>query len=400
MKNKLNNNIKLEYLYCFLKNIDMSASIWVLYLIYKGIPLWQIGLLEAIFHITSFLSELPTGAMADLFGRKKVLIIGRICSVIASILMILSKGFWGIAISFVFSAWGYNLNSGSEEALVYDTMKLLGREREYIIVNSRLNVIIEAVQGISVFIGGILAEYSYTFCYLAAVIITIISMLPAILFQEPELLTLSDSDQKDKNLWSHFKLCLETLKESKKIQNILFFYPITFTFYTVMYFYGQKYFSDYGLNKIQISIIMLMGGLVSCLGAVSCNAILKICKDKTKYITSISMGIAIMGLYFHNLTFAIVLFAISSYINALLYPIQSDSLNKLIPSEQRATIISVNSMLFSFMMILIFPLVGFIAETIGLNITFLLLGIFQLILVLLLLMRRQKNHRIASQVTE
>jgi len=104
-----------------MRNFDLSSAIWVLYLIYKGLPLWQIGLLEGIFHCTSLITEVPTGAIADLIGRKKIIIIGRLCSAFSSMLMLFSSSFFGFAIAFIFSAWGYNFNSGSEEALVYDS---------------------------------------------------------------------------------------------------------------------------------------------------------------------------------------------------------------------------------------------------------------------------------------
>lgn len=384
-------NIKIDYIFCFLKNIDFSSAVWVLYLIYKGVPLWQIGILEGIFHTASFISEVPTGALADLLGRKKVMIVGRFCSAVASILMISSNGFVGFAISFIVSAWGYNLNSGSEEALVYDSMKLSGKENEYIKVSGRLNIIIEFAQGISTFAGGVLSEYSYSYCYTLAAIISIISVIPVLLMQEPNILVTNKLAKKGMGILEHFKQSFLVLRENKDIQKILYYYPITFTFYTVMFFYGQKYFSDYGLNKIQISIIMLIAGILSCLGALSSEGILKLLGNKTKYITSICMGISILGMSYHNLMTGIILFAISSYMNALLYPIQSDSLNQLTPSEQRATIISVNSMLFSLMMIIIFPIAGFIAEIIGINKTFLLLGILQLLFIALLLKGKKKR---------
>lgn len=41
----------------------------MIYLAGKGMSLTQLGLLETIFHITSFTMEVPTGAVADIFGR-------------------------------------------------------------------------------------------------------------------------------------------------------------------------------------------------------------------------------------------------------------------------------------------------------------------------------------------
>lgn len=379
MNNKLNKNIKLDYIYCFMRNFDLSSAIWVLYLAYKGLPLWQIGILEGIFHCTSLITEVPTGAIADLIGRKKIIIIGRLCSAFSSMLMLFSNSFWGFTIAFIFSAWGYNFNSGSEEALVYDSLKLLGNENEYININARLNVIIEVSQGISTFIGGILSEYSYAFCYLTAIFIAIISFVFALFFNEPNIN--SDNNKSSINFGKHFLMCKKTLKENKKIRKILLYYPVVFSFYTVLFFYGQQYFSDLGLNKIQISIIMLLSGFISCIGALSCKKVLKIFRKKTVYLVSLLLCIGIIGMFLNNLILSTICFMISSYANSLLYPIQSSSLNRLLPSDQRATIISVDSMLFSIAMIIVFPITGAFAEIIGLNNMFFILGIILLFMI-------------------
>lgn len=80
--NKIKRNIKIDYIYRFLSCFDITSAIWVLYLGYKGMTLTEIGLLESIFHITGFISEIPTGAMADLIGRKRVIVLGRVTAVI------------------------------------------------------------------------------------------------------------------------------------------------------------------------------------------------------------------------------------------------------------------------------------------------------------------------------
>lgn len=67
---KLKRNILLDYCNVFITNLNMQSSIWVLYLAFKGMSLAQIGILEGIYHTTSMLFEIPSGAIADLLGRK------------------------------------------------------------------------------------------------------------------------------------------------------------------------------------------------------------------------------------------------------------------------------------------------------------------------------------------
>ena len=96
------------------------------------------------------------------------------------------------------------------------------------------------------------------------------------------------------------------------------------------------------------------------------------------------MGVSIVMISSKNIVISIIFFAIMNYANSVLYPIQSASLNKLIPSEQRATIISIDSMIFSLSMICMFPICGLIADIFTLHLAFCMLGIIQIILVFIL----------------
>lgn len=66
MKQKIERNKTLDYIFRFLSYFSITDVIWVLYMSYKGLPLRQIGIAEGIFHITGLLSEVPTGALAFL----------------------------------------------------------------------------------------------------------------------------------------------------------------------------------------------------------------------------------------------------------------------------------------------------------------------------------------------
>lgn len=68
-EHKLKKNIGIDYFYSFLFNFDVTAAIWVLYLIARGMNLVQVGLLEEIYHAASFCIEVPSGAVADLPGH-------------------------------------------------------------------------------------------------------------------------------------------------------------------------------------------------------------------------------------------------------------------------------------------------------------------------------------------
>ncbi len=97
--------------------------------------------------------EIPSGAAADLWGQKTLH--GFEQPLHRGFLRdhAVLKSFGWFAVSFAVQALGNNLNSGSEEALVYDSMKCLGQEEHYMGVYGRLNVLIEVAQGLATVAG-------------------------------------------------------------------------------------------------------------------------------------------------------------------------------------------------------------------------------------------------------
>ena len=390
LEKKLKRNIRIDYLFCFCRNFDLSSAVWVLYMGWRGLPLWQIGIAEGMFHVTSFLFEVPSGALADLAGRKNVMIWGRVLAAVSSVILLFSTDLWQFLIGFSISAVSYNLNSGSEEALVYDSMKMLGEEKDYIRVNGRLNVLIEVASGIAVFLGGVLAERTYITCYFAAAVAAVISIVPALFLTEPQLLKETEVKKKV-SLKEHFKISIQIVRENPAVWKILLYYPVVETFYAVVFFYGQQYFAEAGLRRIQISILMLVTGICSCLGALHSEKILQRFGKNVKYIVSFAMGISILFVSGNGLVISVAAFFVAGYVNSLIYPIASAALNELIPSEQRATITSIDSMCFSIAMVFFFPVTGLVAGAWNLHGAFLILGIIEIVLTAIIMWRYKKD---------
>ena len=395
---RLKRNVGLDYVHTFLSNMNMQSSIWVLYLAYCGMHLAQIGLLEGIYHATSIVCEIPSGAAADLLGRKRCMILSNICIAVSCVIMLFSKSFGCFAVSFVVQALGNNLNSGSEEALVYDSMKCLGQEEHYMGVYGRLNVLIEVAQGLATVAGGALAEFSYFWCYAACVVIAVLALLPVLWMAEPtqcgEAADTAGEGVEDaaegtpaqrtirETVKHHFAVSACILQKDVRIGKIIGFYSVVFAAHTLLFFYSQQYFADLGYNKVQISVIMLLVGGASCLGALVSEKMYRWFGKKCLIPETVIIAGAILCYGAGKAGVAIAALMCAGFANAALYPIQSDSLNALSPSEQRATLISVDSMCFSIVMIVLFPLAGALADRWGLKTVLLLLGVILLLFLL------------------
>ena len=117
--------------------LRIPDAVWVVLLTARGFPLWQVGLAEGVFHLVSLLCEIPSGMAADLMGRRRSLATAGLCGLISALLMAFSDAFFGVCLSMAFSALACSLISGSDEALLYDSLLQAGRQEDYIPVNAR-----------------------------------------------------------------------------------------------------------------------------------------------------------------------------------------------------------------------------------------------------------------------
>ena len=127
-------NIKKQlsrlYTSSVLGNLSLTGA-WVAILAARGFSLVEIGIAETVFHITSLIFEIPSGVLADVFGRKKMLVTSTIMGMISDIIMILSGNLFMVCMSIVFRALSYNFSSGSGDALAYDSLKQVKMDNKF-----------------------------------------------------------------------------------------------------------------------------------------------------------------------------------------------------------------------------------------------------------------------------
>ena len=130
LKLNIKKQISRLYLSSVLGNLSLTGA-WVAILAAIGYSLVEIGIAETVFHITSLIFEIPSGVLADVFGRKNMLIVSSLMRLTGNIIMIFSGNLPMVCASIAFQALAYNFSSGSGDALAYDCLKEAGREEYY-----------------------------------------------------------------------------------------------------------------------------------------------------------------------------------------------------------------------------------------------------------------------------
>ena len=181
--NEYSKNVNLDYLHTFFRNLNVTHGIWIMFLIFKGFSLIEVGIFESIFHITSVTMEVPTGVIADVYGRKLSRILGIFSYIIYLVIMIVSSNVIIIAVGFIFCGLSFTLESGSGEAIVYDSLKLMNKEKEFIKFNGKKEVIYQLASSIALLIGGYIALVSYNLNFFIAIIGFIIALITILMMR-------------------------------------------------------------------------------------------------------------------------------------------------------------------------------------------------------------------------
>ncbi len=139
----------------------------------KGLSIGEILSLQSIYSITCALMEVPSGYFSDKLGRRKTMILGCLFYLIAYLFFTLGFGFWQIGIGEIFWGIGVSFLSGTDSALLFESLRVNKRLGEYKKVEGKavsIGNISEASAGI---VGGLLASFAIDLPMYAQCLVTL-----------------------------------------------------------------------------------------------------------------------------------------------------------------------------------------------------------------------------------
>lgn len=221
----------------------------------------DVALLASIGGMATTIFEIPTGAFADIVGRRNALILSYILYTVAMFGEAFSNTFYMFAIFTVISSLVNSLYSGSLEALVYDTLLEDGHEKTYDKVISKM----ESMMWLGLVVGATLGGFMYTLWFRLPFIMqgfaALIAAFAAFQLVEPKIDTVQYklSDMITQNIQG-FK---ELFKSAKITFISLLFITLETGFYMSSALLGISQATEYGLDARGISILFAIGYLIS-----------------------------------------------------------------------------------------------------------------------------------------
>ena len=354
----LKKQIRTLYITGVLGNLSLTGA-WVVILAARGFSLVQIGFAETVFHITSLICEIPSGMLADMYGRKKMLVLGNLMAITGDIVMLLSQDYWMVLLSMPFHAMSYNFASGSGEALAYDSMKREDKHKEYEKYVSNQSIIYRIASGISTLAAGLALYIGYRRSYLISAVMGGITLCFTLTLFEIKGKEERTHTSLFKETISFFAESIKFLYYNSKAAGLMFLNSLVGAIDILLLFFLQSKLRDAGLSDWMLGpalFIMQLGGIAGA------KLILKAKKAKYVNVFIVCTTGVLAGVLIEHTGIA-ALMVLGGFISAMAddaIEIRTNAkLNSMFPSEQRATLISISSFTFSVIMIVLSPLAGY-----------------------------------------
>lgn len=117
-------------LYGFLKNLDFSEPFLILFYLSIGLNFFQIGILVSFQNICVNLMEIPSGALADIYGRKSSMIVSLVSYIFAFAIFAFSHSYPPLFAAVFFYSIGEAFRTGTHKAMIFDWLRQNNRMGE------------------------------------------------------------------------------------------------------------------------------------------------------------------------------------------------------------------------------------------------------------------------------
>lgn len=374
-------NTILVYFLAFSKNTWFWLGIWIFYYLrftnYAGI-----GLIETILIITLTLAEIPTGAIADLLGKKKTLIISFALETVGGFMMAFAPNFQIIALSVFIMCIGGAFYSGTIDALLFDSLKEEGKENSYDRKISNMNTISLIAPAVCGILGGFMYQLSPNLPFIANAIGSFFGLLICFFLIEPRLDTEKFSF---KNFYLQSKQGVSELLKNPDIQRQTILL-LSIGFFVVISSEMLDSFLgvEFGFSPVQQGILWSVIFLVSALASQATPQIRKLFKGNSSiFLIGTLMAITFIISPIAGLITGGILLTLRSSLQGIFGNLSSIAINNNTDSKYRATTLSTFNMIKNLPYVLSAFLIGSLADKFSARTIAFYLGVLALILIIL-----------------
>lgn len=381
--NKPNKNHLYYQVYIYSQKSLLLFYVITLYYLALDCSYMTIAAISVTGTVSTLLTEIPTGIIADRWSRKKSLQIAELLKMISVIFMLAGKQTVMLYISSFIWGVADSCESGASQALLYDSFDEKENYERYLSKIYSRGYIFSAVATI---LATALFSYNIYSPVLISLVLIVVSFMAISCFQEN-----GSANKAEKiSVKSFNKKALVYIKGNSGLLNILLFMTLCTVIIMSVNTYTQPLLLNKGVNLKTLGFFMFIYNLLMSWGA-------KIYKKiNIKNIHFLAAGIlvgttAIMGI--SNKYGTLLILGVYRIANGIIWPAATAEYNAHTESEIRATVMSYQNMLTNVSCIILEPFIGFLLDYVGINLFYVILGFIGMASFMLLYLRTLLNGR-------
>lgn len=379
-------------LYGLLKNLRFFEPYMIIYFLLSGLNLFYVGLLFSIREIIIYIFEIPSGVIADRYGKKTELVICFLFYIFSFFIFFIADSFWMFAAAMSFFALGEAFRSGTHKSMIMayidkheisdSKTKIYGLTRSYSEIGSMIASLVSIILVLW------LLEIKYLF--LIAIIPYIFDLLLVISY--PEYL----NDRKDTSftMKSFIKYNIESIKytfSKSKVRNAIFnsasyqaafksikdyIQPILVSITVTFVIFSSLSADDN--TRVYIGVIYAVIYLLSAVASKNSYRFKSFGDAQTliKYMWLFSgLTIILLSFLLHSIFAVFFIFALLYVLMNIRRPMMVERMGDVTHPDMRASVLSVESQMTSILIAIFAPLIGLLAEY-SMSLLFLIFGSF------------------------
>lgn len=375
-----------------------SAIIFLFLTEVKGIAPVKVMYAEAIYSLFLLLLQIPATILIEKLGSRKALILGTTFATIQIIMMIFINNFVFLILAYFMSAFGNAIKDIARNTLLYDFTKICNGKNSFANINAKGSSLSNALSAVTSICAGYLFVVNP---YIPLVLSSFISTLAVILayrFEEVEIEKSKKTtiSQQIKDM----KQCFKFIVKSKRLKSLFLFISIFSGVLMMISTYEKSLLTDLKVDPQYFGIIFAILTLVQSFSIICQDKIHNTFKNKTLAVLSIPIFLSfiLIGMVVNlklkfSVTILIVMFAffVQHFLRGPYWVLEDRYVTNFTNENIRAKILSYSNLIKNIVQMGISFLGGLLLEFYTTATSYLIIGCFGLIIILLVLNYMKKR---------